>query len=39
MSEKQFQTKISELLRNRSDVGEYLESHLEASGGITDLTF
>lgn len=39
MSEKQFQTKISELLRNRNEVGEHLESHLEASGGITDLTF
>lgn len=39
MSEKQFQTKISELLRNRSEIGEHLESHLEASGGITDLTF
>ena len=39
MSEKQFQTKISELLRNRGEIGEHLESHLEASGGITDLTF
>lgn len=39
MSEKQFQTKLSELLRNRSEIGEFLESHLEASGGITDLTF
>ncbi len=35
MSEKQFQTKISELLRNRGEIGEHLESHLEASGGIT----
>lgn len=39
MSEKQFQAKLSELLRNRSEIGEFLESHLEASGGITDLTF
>lgn len=39
MSEKQFQTKLLELLRNRSEIGEFLESHLEASGGITDLTF
>ena len=39
MFEKQFQTKLSELLRNRSEIGEFLESHLEASGGITDLTF
>ena len=27
MSEKQFQTKISELLRNRGEIGEHLESH------------
>ncbi|MEQ1345853.1 hypothetical protein [Acinetobacter seifertii] len=39
MSEKQFQIKVSEMLRSRSEIGENLESHLEAAGGITDLTF
>lgn len=38
-SEQQFQTKVSEMLRNRTDIGEGLQSHLEAAGGITDLTF
>lgn len=38
-SEKQFQNRIVELLRNRSDIGEHLQSHAEAAGGITDLTF
>lgn len=27
------------MLRNRSDIGEYLQGHPEAAGGITDLTF
>ncbi len=39
MSEKQFQIKVSEMLRSRSEIGENLDSHLEAAGGITDLTF
>ena len=38
-SEQQFQNKASEMLRNRSDIGEHLQSHSEAAGGITDLTF
>lgn len=38
-SEKQFQSKASEMLRNRIDIGEHLQGHLEAAGGITDLTF
>jgi hypothetical protein len=39
LSERQFQNRNIELLRNRSDIGEHLESHAEAAGGITDLTF
>jgi len=39
MSEKEFQIKASEMLRNRSDIGEHLQGHPEAAGGITDLTF
>ncbi len=39
MSELQFQDKATEMLRNRSDIGESLQSHAEAAGGITDLTF
>lgn len=39
MSEKQFQNKSTEMLRNRSDIGEHLQGHSEAAGGITDLTF
>ena len=27
------------MLRNRSDIGEDLQGHPEAAGGITDLTF
>jgi hypothetical protein len=27
------------MLRNRSDIGEHLEEHPAAAGGITDLTF
>lgn len=38
-SEQQFQNKTSEMLRNRNDIGEYLQGHPEAAGGITDLTF
>jgi hypothetical protein len=37
--EQQFQKKATEMLRNRNDIGEYLQGHLEAAGGITDLTF
>lgn len=38
-SERQFQNKASEMLRNRNDIGEHLQGHPEAAGGITDLTF
>lgn len=38
-SESQFQSKATELLRNRSDIGEHLQGHPEAAGGVTDLTF
>jgi len=38
-SEKKFQEKAAEMLQNRSDIGEHLQSHAEAAGGITDLTF
>lgn len=38
-SEQKFQSKIAEMLRSRSDIGEYLQGHPEAAGGITDLTF
>ena len=38
-SEQQFQGKVIEMLRNRSDIGEHLQSHPGAAGGITDLTF
>lgn len=38
-SERQFQIKASEMLRNRRDIGENLQGHTEAAGGITDLTF
>lgn len=38
-SEAQFQGKATEMLRNRSDIGEHLQGHPEAAGGITDLTF
>lgn len=37
--ENKFQQKVYELLSGRSDIGENLQSHLEAAGGITDLTF
>ena len=38
-SEQQFQNKATEMLRNRRDIGEHLQGHAEAAGGITDLTF
>lgn len=38
-SEQQFQNKATEMLRNRRDIGEHLQGHPEAAGGITDLTF
>lgn len=38
-SERQFQNKATEMLRNRSDIGEHLQGHPEAASGITDLTF
>jgi hypothetical protein len=38
-SEQLFQNKASEMLRSRSDIGEHLQGHPEAAGGITDLTF
>lgn len=37
--EKKFQAKVTEMLQNRSDIGEHLQGHAEAAGGITDLTF
>lgn len=38
-SEAQFQYKATEMLRNRREIGEHLQSHPGAAGGITDLTF
>jgi hypothetical protein len=38
-SERVFQEKATELLRNRAEIGENLQGHQEAAGGITDLTF
>lgn len=38
-SESQFQSKATEMLRNRNDIGEQLQGHPEAAGGFTDLTF
>ena len=38
-SERLFQEKATELLQNRSEIGEKLQGHQEAAGGITDLTF
>lgn len=37
--EQKFQRKASEMLRSRSDIGDHLQGHPEAAGGITDLTF
>ncbi|MDD4469049.1 MAG: hypothetical protein EOM59_13230 [Clostridia bacterium] len=39
MSESAFQHEATKMLRTRIDIGENLESHLEAAGGFTDLTF
>ncbi len=39
MSESAFQKEVTKMLRNRSDIGEHLQGHPEAAGGITDLTF
>ncbi len=39
ISEQQFQDKAAEMLQNRIEIGEYLQNHPEAAGGITDLTF
>lgn len=38
-SERTYQHEATRLLRNRSDIGEHLQGHPEAAGGITDLTF
>lgn len=38
-SEYQFQIKTAEMLRIRGDIGDNLQGHPEAAGGITDLTF
>ena len=38
-SERTYQQEATKMLRNRSDIGEHLQSHPEAAGGITDLTF
>ncbi|HCA5261543.1 TPA: hypothetical protein MW256_003754 [Acinetobacter baumannii] len=38
-SEKLFQSKLAEMLRSRAEIGESLEGHPEAAGGITDLIF
>jgi len=37
--EREFQTETSKMLRMRPDIGEDLQGHPEAAGGITDLTF
>jgi len=39
MSEPEYQKEATKMLRNRSDIGEHLQGHPEAGGGITDLTF
>ena len=39
MSESVFQNETTKMLRNRSEIGENLQGHPEAAGGITDLTF
>lgn len=38
-SESNFQKEATKMLRNRSDIGEDLQGHPAAAGGITDLTF
>ncbi|MDD5051547.1 MAG: hypothetical protein PHO27_02305 [Sulfuricurvum sp.] len=37
--EKPFQQQTSTMLRNYPNIGGHLQSHAEAAGGITDLTF
>ena len=37
--EKKFQTEVVKALRNRPNIGEELERHPQAGGGITDLSF
>ena len=37
--ENQFQSKATEMLRNRPDIGERLQGHQTAGGGVTDLSF
>jgi len=37
--EAPFQDKVTEMLRNRRDIGEHLQGHPVAAGGFTDLTF
>lgn len=37
--EKEFQQKTTEILRSRNDIGQELQNHPGAAGGITDLTF
>ncbi|MBK1851291.1 hypothetical protein FE845_08050 [Marinobacter sp. 1-4A] len=38
-SEAIYQNEATKMLRNRSDIGEHLQGHPAAAGGITDLTF
>ncbi len=38
-SEATYQQETTRMLRNRSDIGEQLQCHPTAAGGITDLTF
>src|SRR5690606_24713653 len=38
-SESTYQKETTKMLRNRSDIGEHLQGHPAAAGGITDLTF
>lgn len=38
-SESIYQKEATKMLRNRSDIGEGLQGHPAAAGGITDLTF
>jgi hypothetical protein len=39
MSESEFQKKVRQLLRSRSEIGAELDEHPHAAGGITDLPF
>ncbi len=38
-SESIYQQEVTKMLRNRSNIGEHLQGHPAAAGGITDLTF